>query len=129
MTGPVFIAAPIVEVHVKPYKDMRYPTAGDWQWRGNTLVITVAQMPDPRYEQLLAFHELSEAWMCKHDGVSEKDVDKWDMAHPDADEPGDLPGAPYGPQHKAATESERWFADKLGVNWSEYEKAIEALGK
>ena len=121
---------PTVTMNAIPYAKMRYPTAGDWRWRDiDMLEITVARMPDPRYETLIAAHELVEAVLCRQDGVSEQAVDAWDLAHPDADEPGEVPGAPYFKQHAAASEIEHLLAAKLGVDWSQYEKAIDDLGK
>ena len=119
---------PTVTMNAIPYAKMRYSTAGDWRWRDiDMLEITVARMPDPRYETLIATHELVEAVLCRQDGISEQAVDAWDKAHLDADEPGEIPGAPYFKQHAAASEIERLLAAKLGVDWKKYSKAIADL--
>jgi hypothetical protein len=64
------------------YDKMRYPTVGDWQFdkRGN-LKITVARLSDRRYETLVAVHELIEAVLCRQAGVSQRDVDAFDIEY------------------------------------------------
>ncbi len=42
-------------------------------------------------------------------------------------EPGEHPGAPYHDEHMFATRIEEMLAKQLGVDWAEYERAIEAL--
>jgi len=81
-----------------------------------------------RYELLVAVHELVEAFLCMHDGVSEESVDKFDKQFVQRDaEPGDSPDAPYARQHCLATGVERILAACLGVKWDWYEEAIEKL--
>lgn len=82
---------------------------------------------------LIAVHELVEVLLCKHDGVTQKSVDKFDMAYEkkrkpnDDSEPGDNPKAPYVKQHCIATGVERILAAGLGVSWKEYEDELCAL--
>lgn len=86
-----------------------------------------------RFEALVALHELVEVIKCKHDGVSQKDVDAFDIAFEknrkpgNDDEPGDDPNAPYQNQHCLATGIERIMAAELGVDWREYDRAVMAL--
>lgn len=97
------------------------------------LHIRVSKLPDSRYEFLVALHELVEVKLCEWSGVTQKQVDDFDISFednrkPDDDsEPGDSPNAPYRFQHCIATGVERIVAAVLGVDWSEYEKAITAL--
>src|SRR5262249_37826766 len=69
----------------------RYDTAGDWWFDPDgTLHVAVSKMSDPRYTVLLAMHELTEAILCRHAGVTTEQVDAWDMGEgADVDEPGD----------------------------------------
>lgn len=62
-------------------EEQRYPTAGDWQWQDDKLVVTVTKQEDWRYEALLAVHEIVEALLCRYKSVSEQDVDAFDLAH------------------------------------------------
>ncbi len=128
---------------VGQYSKMRYPTAGDWTIDpDHALVIVVADTGDWRYNLLIALHETVEAALCHHRGISEAAVTAFDKGHElqrriaaegmPADpyvsaEPGDHPAAPYRREHFFATSIERLMAAELGVDWAEYEAAIEAL--
>ena len=117
-------AATIVPIK---HEHQRYNTCGDWREGYKSLHIDVSQLPDWRYEALIAIHELVEAVLCRHAGISQEAVDAFDIAHPEAPEPGDLNDAPYRHQHAIASGIERLLAAELGVDWLEYDKAIEAL--
>ncbi len=128
-----------ITIETIPYEKMRIPgQIGDWQWQsGGGLLIQVSEMPDWRYEAAVAVHELVEVLLCNHDGVSEADVDAFDMAYendrppfgmPGADsEAGDDRNAPYARQHCFATAVERMMIAAFGLSWADYEQAIEAL--
>lgn len=126
----------MLDIQIKTIKHnkQRYETVGDWQWKGSTLIITVSEMCDWRKEALVAIHEAVEALLCKHEEITGKDVDVFDMEYENArrpddwkSEPGDDPTAPYHEQHKFATVIERLFSMELGVNWHEYEQTIQNL--
>jgi len=71
-----------VTMHTIPHDQQRYDTVGDWHFDMNgDLIIKVSKMSDPRYETLIAVHELIEAVLCKQAGVSEDAVDAFDMAY------------------------------------------------
>ena len=123
-----------ITIETIPNDQQRYPTVGDWFFdlKGD-LVIKVSQMGDWRYEALVAVHELVEVLLCKHQGVSQEAVDKFDMSFEKnrgdqcLDEPGDHPEAPYVKQHCIATAVERLLAAELGVMWKEYDNTIQSL--
>ena len=125
-----------MNIHIKtiPHKQQRYETVGDWFYdeHGN-LQIRVSEMPDARFEQLVAVHELLEALECDEHGVEQEAVDSFDTQYErdrqagDTSEPGDSHMAPYYEEHQFATGVERLFAQRLGVNWQDYEKAVKAL--
>lgn len=135
-----------------PHDQQRYTTVGDWfyteEWdrpkgtemgpsklwiKVGVLNIRVSQLSDWRREMLVAIHELVEVTLCKDRGISQEDVDNFDQgfeesrASDDFSEPGDQPDAPYVKQHCIATGIERLLAAELGVNWTEYEKELDAL--
>lgn len=124
-TAPTSSIETIV-VNAIPMGDLRYPTAGDWYYDLHSGVhrIQVCELGDWRYEFLVALHELVEMALCRHHGVSQKEVDDWDLAHPDADEPGELPDCPYFEMHAFATLIERMMAWALAVKWADYEAAV-----
>ena len=106
----------------------RYPTAGDyWRDKDGTLHIVVSKMADRRYELLVALHELIKVSLVDHRGISHNAIDEFDIGHPELDEPGDDPRAPYHREHMAASKIEREMAKELDVDWSAYDAAIEAL--
>lgn len=128
-----------IDIKTVPYEQMRYETVGDWHFdKHGNLHIIVAKMPDVRFEQLVAYHELTEALLCRQRGVAQEAVDKFDGLfeaerkvgkHGEADEPGDDPRAPYHKEHIFATAAEHAMAAEMKVDWDAYEKAILALGR
>jgi hypothetical protein len=117
----------IITIETVPAAKMRYPTAGDWQFKADgSLHIAVARMSNRRYEFLLALHELVEAMLCEEAGVSQAAVDAFDVGYEkrrkpgDDSEPGDAAGAPYRPEHVIASVTERLAADLLKVDWNRY---------
>lgn len=120
-----------------PHKEQRYDTAGDWWYdEHGTLQVRVSQMSDWRYEALVLVHELVEVFICKQDGITQQQVDEFDMEFEnrrsksitnDFSEPGDHRFAPYQKQHCFATGVERILAACLGCKWSDYETEINSL--
>jgi len=123
-----------VNVKVISHKKHRYPTCGDWYYdNNNNLQVRVSRLPDGRYEQLLMVHEFVEALLCDAAGVTDDEVTAFDKEferqRPEGSvaEPGDEVRAPYHKQHRIATAVEMLLAAELGVDWSEYEKALNNL--
>jgi len=123
-----------VTIEIIPHDQQRYPTVGDWTFDGaDNLTIKVSVLSDWRREMLIAVHELVEVLLCRYDGVTQEQVDKFDMDYErlrkegDESEPGDDPKAPYKRQHCVATGIERILAAELGVNWKEYEDELCSL--
>lgn len=101
----------------------------DWYWddQGN-LQVRVSPLSDWRYETLLAIHECVEAVMCKHNGVSQKSVDDFDLEYDKTHtfdlNAGDDPAAPYVREHCLATAIERILCAELDVNWLTYDTEL-----
>ncbi len=121
-------------VETIPYDQMRYPSVGDYTSDENgALTVKIAELPDWRYVRLVAIHEIIEATLCRQDGVTDAEIDAFDIAfeanrpEDDDSEPGDDPAAPYRRQHLMATAIEKMIAAALGVDWKTYEEAINAL--
>jgi hypothetical protein len=124
-------AALKIIVDTIPHSRQRYPSVGDWQIdKTGNLHITVSRLSDQRYEFLIAAHEMIEAYLAIHAGVSPEAVDKFDRAYEakrqkgDDSEPGDDPNAPYHAQHMFASKIEHMIADELGVDWSAYDREV-----
>ncbi len=116
-----------------PHKSQRYETCGDYFGPWSNFKVYVSRMKDWRYIALVGVHEVVEALICRHMGIKESDITKFDKAFEKAreegnmDEPGDDPNAPYRRAHFIATNIERQLADALGVDWKQYEDAINKL--
>jgi hypothetical protein len=118
-----------------PHKKQRYDTVGDWI-PGNPVRIRVSKMKDERYVFLVALHEMIEYELCRMNGITDSKVVEFDRSfererrdriHSLEAEPGDDPRAPYRNEHGFATMIERMVAQKMGVSWSDYEKAVLAV--
>jgi hypothetical protein len=129
-------AKPVLTVSQIPHKKQRYETVGDWI-PGKPAQIRVSKMKDHRYVFLVALHEMIEYELCKKNGISDREVVAFDVnfeserrrnMHAIDAEPGSDPRAPYRNEHEFATMVEMMVAQKLGVKWSDYEKAVLALG-
>jgi hypothetical protein len=111
-----------------PHEKQRYDTCGDyWTDENGTRQFRISEMGDERYEFLVALHEMVEQELCRLRGVTESSIDDFDMSHPDLDEPGLDPAAPYHIEHMTATEIEHWMAHEMGVDWEAYDAAVMAL--
>ena len=98
-------------------QEHRYNTLGDWYGT----IITVTELANPKYIDLIAIHELVEMVLCRHAGITPDMVDEWDMKlHPDAPDPGTIPDCPYGQQHAVATMVEQMVCGALGLDWTTY---------
>lgn len=119
---------PSITVNFIEHRRQRYDTCGDYQRAGNLCWwVTISKLKDWRYEALVLIHELVEVFLCKHHKISWQTIDKWDLAHPDSDDPGAIRDCPYRKEHMAATRIERLLALLLGVSWKEYEQALGKL--
>lgn len=124
-----------ITIETIPHEEQRYPTVGDWVFNlDGDLQIFVSEMRDSQVEFLVGIHELVEAMVCKIWGVTQEEVDKFDMEYEanrtldNMEDPGDDPGAPYHSEHVFAGIIERLVAHEMGIKWSEYEKEIAKLG-
>lgn len=121
-----------ITIKTIPHVNQRYNTCGDWEWTPEgSLIIYVSETPrtGPNGSLLIGIHELIEAVLCRHSGISTKMVDDFDLtADPTSDvEPGDMPHCPYHEQHCIATGTERLLAALLHVQWTKYEEELNEL--
>lgn len=119
-------------IRVIPREQHRPEVDGvDWFYDNNgNLQVRISPLGDWREEALLGLHEAFEAVVCKHLGISQQAVDKFDQdydkAHPNEPDlnAGDDPLAPYDRAHCVATAAERMLAFALDVQWGEYDKHL-----
>jgi len=120
---------------IKNPESMFYETVGDWRYDENSrnILITVADLENDDQNFLILVHELLEWYLCKKVGVTEKEVDVYDKAHLEDDDPGLNQDAPYHKQHMTAFGIEVILAGLLEVNWNEYcvkvEETFEKVSK
>ncbi len=115
------------EIWTIPHTQQAYDTCGDW-WidkLGNRH-IRVSSLKDKDFEFLIALHELIEQHLCERHGISGETVTRFDVEHLEG-EPGARLDCPYRKEHVFAENLERLMAQELGIDWSEYETAIEKL--
>ena len=123
---------PMIPIDIRAilHEDQRYETVGDWFIKQGRMQIRVSLLGDSRYELLVAVHELVEAMLCRHRGITVAQVDAFDIVYEetrapgDDSEPGDDPQAPYYREHQFATQVEKLLALELGVDWKAYEEAV-----
>lgn len=146
-TADLMPMKPLVLITSIPHQDQRYDTVGDYYEMeglgGKFLSISVSQLEDRREVMLIAIHELIEWALCQAKGISNEEIDDFDLNHLKchattkdssnrtfaAEEPGDCTAAPYYRQHQIATGIERLLAAELGVDWEEYSKHCGELSK
>lgn len=128
-----------ITIETIPNYNQRYLTSGDWWFTpfNGDLEIRVSDMGNWKYEALIAIHEALEALICKMDNIPEEAITAYDKEfeklrenHPELIgdmEPGDMTSAIYHEPHKFATEVEKLFAIKLGVDWDSYNSTVNAL--
>jgi hypothetical protein len=138
MTG---IANVQIDISVIPHDQQRYDSTGDWYWTQNILRVRVSKLSDPRWEFCLGLHEMIEAMLCHFMGISQEDVDAFDMPYESAhqrncvcypcgcprqrlSDPGSDKHAPYAFQHKIADAAERVVAAVLGIHWASYDEEV-----
>lgn len=113
-----------ITIETIPVKDMRYKSAGDWFFTENgDLEIKVADLGDWRMEFIVGLHELVEVMLCKYKGITQKQVDDFDMSEYglSLEEPGLDPKAPYFEQHAIALKVEELVYEPLGINVDMFE--------
>lgn len=125
-----------ISIEFIEHEEQRYDTPGDWFYTPtHDLVIRVSKMGDLRYQYLMAVHELVECLLCVSEGITQKEVDKFDIQwrrHNLADgtpitEPGEDPKAPYHEQHVVAENIERIVAQAMAVHWPSYGTEVDLL--
>ena len=104
-----------------PQDQQRYGTLGDWIWKDDETLHIYSSSDNGEDEAfLVALHELAEVWLCRKKGITQEEVDAFDLAFepptddPDA-EPGDHPDAPYRYQHRQAMMIEHLMALFMGI--------------
>lgn len=130
-----------------PHVLQEYDTLGDYrkskfeeQCGPNYNIISVSDELNKDAQFLVAIHEMIESYICEKEGISWESIDVFDEKYEEDrckgwnlsssykksitnfSEPGDEPNAPYYKAHQFASAVERLIADRLGIDWADYEK-------
>jgi hypothetical protein len=118
-----------IAIRIIPHDQQRYPTVGDWYTDEHGVThISVSNLGNWRMEFAIAIHELTEWALCRHQGVSQREVDEFDTTYTGpCIEPGDDPKSPYRMAHCVATGVERIVIALLGVSWRDYDEKVNSL--
>ena len=123
-----------IRIRTVAHSDQRYDTVGDWQWDRDRLTITISGLGSTYKELLVAVHELIEVYLCRIRGITQEEVDKFDIEYENnrrlddtTSEPGDSLDAPYRKEHRFAENIERQICHEMGINWDEYEATVYNL--
>jgi len=127
-----------IQIQTIDHKKQRYETLGDWfhvklcyqpvgEEQKERAMIRVSDLGDDRYNFLIAFHELIDMLLCEQRGITDEDVDNFDLTFEGNGEPGDHPAAPYFREHQFAMMMEKIMAQELGVDWENYTQQCENL--
>ena len=122
-------------VRTIPHQNQRYNTVGDYitDENNDSVIVNISEVGDSRYEFLVAIHEMLEQFLTKQRGIPEWVIDDFDKEYEryrkpeDTDEPGNSTLAPYHKEHMFATRIEKLIAKELGVDWNDYEEALDAV--
>jgi hypothetical protein len=114
-------------ITVIPYNDMAYPTAGDYRTVDGVVEFKIAELESPDYEFFVLCHEVIEQYITQRRGISEESITYFDMTHPELDDPGNCPQAPYWREHTFAVRVEKLLSKELGIKWKTYDKSFSKL--
>ncbi len=132
----------LIEINLIEHSQARYATWADWTQDGKKTTISVSEVGDWRYHRLAAIHELFEETLCRHLGITQSDVDAFDIPYETrrmagekyancgceiTDDPGSDVHAPYRIPHVYAESVEYGLAKLLDVDPKLYDAAFIAL--
>jgi hypothetical protein len=105
------------------HRYQRYPTWGDYFETAESILFRISRFENPAFSQAVLIHELVEKFLNDQRGIRDVDVDAWDLAHPELDDPGLHPDAPYHATHMLSDCLERAYILMTGNDWNDYEEA------
>jgi hypothetical protein len=107
-----------------PHTEQNYETTGDWHITEDTITIRVSEVNNWKGEFLVGLHELIEVALCLDRNISEEAVTTFDISHPELEDPGIDPQAPYFKEHAVAVRIEQEIAKELNIDWEEHTERL-----
>jgi hypothetical protein len=100
---------------------------GDYWETENEMVFQILDCGNPFYSLAILIHELQEKFEKDAAGISDAEVDTFDLSHPESNDPGWLEDAPYRKQHAHGDVMERMSIALSGNDWIDYEKCLDSF--
>jgi hypothetical protein len=124
-------------IETVPHERNRNNQVGDYRYmEDGTLYITVSNMGDEKMEWLVALHEMIEEMLAKSDGITEEQINDYDIYYEkkremglvdENSEDGFASDCIYKKYHTIATGCEMILAAQLGVDWLNYDEKVNSL--
>lgn len=95
-----------ITIRTIPHSEQRYDTTDDWQVDYYGDITMYVSEADQQEVFKTIIHGLTECFLCLKHGITQKEVDTYDLAHPETDNPGENSDAPYHMEHKVANVAE-----------------------
>jgi hypothetical protein len=108
-----------------PQSQQTYETLGDYWDKGDHVLFHISDTGNDNYNRAIMHHELWEYFEMIKRGVTAEDTCVFDIANPNADDPGMLPDAPYHREHCQADVIERMCIVMSGEDWALYDEACQ----
>lgn len=119
-----------INIQIIPHGCQRYNTYGDyWIDEREALQIRVSEFKNPDDALYIAIHEIMEAWRCAKRGLDFKEIDDFDLANQQSDDPGLLKCAPYHAEHMQSEVVERLLCHQDGRKWEDHYNAEPIKGE
>ena len=120
------------DINIKfiPQSEQRFNNVcqvGDYWETDTSIEFRITALENSAYSMAIALHELVEKFRNGQLGIKDTDVDQFDLDHPELDDPGLSPDAPYHKTHMEADCIERAFIIFSGNDWATYEQVLDAL--
>ena len=117
------------EVRIKfiPQREQVYATLGNYGEASDHVWFEITEFDNEDYSIAVLIHEIWEFYRNKKEGISVASVDKFDLSHPELDDPGLSKEAPYHKTHMEADAVERLYIIQSGNDWVDYEAAAEKI--
>ena len=107
---------------------MRYETLGDWR---DSSKIDVSSTLDEVEQLAVGVHELVEMILLHAKGISQKEVDSWDVGSTDGSYDPNMysKNKHYELAHNMAETVEKWIIHAYGRNWRSYDDKTKKIIK
>ena len=117
------------EIRFLPQHELRNKQVGDYFTDAyHVRQFEIALTGRYEFDILILIHELIEATLCRRRKILDSAIDEgWDFIHPELDEPGADPRAPYHKEHVFAEKIERMVCKELGFSWKAYSARIDKI--